>query len=396
VRQLNHTRRVPSAKSHNDLIDAIKALRVSSVAGGMEGMNASGGRSFSVPEEDEIFGVITGGSQPYQWSWAGWTPGTGWTPIAPGLSNAWEINGRNDVVAGKAFVLLPGFQGDRRFQDLRLGTPPSGCTTDVCVISPCDSSGTFNATGVTVTVSQGSDVIFQGVATGGFQCLSVPIPANGTYTVATSGNPRYNDTSHSVGLTCGGEFKVPLVAAANFVCVCFANEPVSPNLMISGGAGSAVIPSQIQPQTFTLPASVNALTADAFGTCDGTITADPCTTGTGTINVSFTFASHGCNDIQQGWTAASDCTVNLSGGAGGDGALDFYGGDTVGAGGAEQWGTALSCFGFNSDGVSVDPSFPVPQDVPLMFTVTFPPTGSTLGTAANNPPISSVVVTEVM
>jgi hypothetical protein len=273
------------------------------------------------------------------------------------------------------------------------------CTTTICTLSPCTTldGTTPAATGVTVTVTNSSGFSFSGVTpsgAGGLGCLVFTIPASGLYTVATSGNQRYNDTSATHQLNCGGEFKIPLTAAGNFICSCFSTEPISPNLLITGGTGTATIPSNTFPQAFTLPASVPVLTPGDHTSCNGETLEDPCTTGSGSINVSFVFNSgeggkSGCNDIQQSWLATTDCNANISDG-GGSTALDFYAGTGIGPGENEEWGTPTECMGAIASADSVDPTYPSPQSVPIMFTVSFP-VGPITGT---NPPISSVTVTE--
>jgi hypothetical protein len=272
------------------------------------------------------------------------------------------------------------------------------CSTTICTLSPCTPSGGTSppATGVTVTVTNSDGFSFQGTTpsgAGGLGCLTFTIPASGLYTVATSGNARYNNTSAIHQLNCGGQFIIPLTAADGFICSCLANEPISENLLITGGAGSTTVPST-GLGTFTLPFSGPVMVPDDFGTCNGTIDADPCTTGTGSLDITFVFgATTPCGDIQQQWNASTDCTENIIDGPAGS--LDFYfAGHNVGNDSIAQWGTALTCFGFTQqDGLS-DPTFPVPATVPLNITVTFPPTGSPLGPAASNPPISTITITE--
>jgi hypothetical protein len=274
----------------------------------------------------------------------------------------------------------------------------TSCSTTICVLSPCGPDGaTAPSTGVTVTVSNSSGFSVSGVTPGGpnpLGCVTLTIPGTGKFTVATSGNARYNPTSGTFTLGCSDQLTINLEVAENFNCACFSNEPVSLNLLVTGGTGSATIPSS-GTTNFTLTASVEAMTPPNFTSCNGETLTNTCTTGNATITVPFTF-TRTCNDIQQGWVATTDCTINFSSGDGDDTEFNFYGADGVGGGGAEVWGTALSCMGFNSDGASDDPIFPVPQTVPIMFTVNFPPTGSTAGTAANNPPISSILITEVL
>jgi hypothetical protein len=281
-------------------------------------------------------------------------------------------------------------------QYMRLGgcCCPGGCTTTICCVSPCvapDGASGFGASNVTVTVSNGSGTIFEGVTPSGGGCVTFTIPSAAAYTVTTTGNNRYNNTTQVIALNCGAIQKIILTAAGGFTCGCLANEPISNNLVITGGTGSATIPSNVSIQ-FTLPCSVPLLTPGDPGNCSGDVTENPCETGTGTLTVQFTFdATSGCNDIQQGtWTVATPCTVNLSDDECppfSDEAYPFYIA-IQSTGEADQWGTPDDCMGYCSITDSVDPLFTVPQTVPLNFTVTFTGLGGT------PPPIASVTVTE--
>jgi hypothetical protein len=272
----------------------------------------------------------------------------------------------------------------------------TSCSTTICVLSPCGpDSGTAPATGVTVTVSNSSGFSVSGTTTGGpnpLGCVTLTIPATGVYTVATSGNARYNPTSGTFSLGCADQVTIPLTAADGFVCSCLANEPISENLVFTGGTGSVTIPSTTG--TFTLPATVPIVTTDNFGACNGTIDSDPCSTGSGSLDVSFTW---GCGIVQESWCAASDCTENIIDGPANP--IDFYFNTAVGGSCAnaqiEQWGDANDCMGYTAQTGLSDAIFSVPQTVPLSITLTFPPTGSPLGTAASNPPISTITITEM-
>jgi hypothetical protein len=277
----------------------------------------------------------------------------------------------------------------------------TSCSTTICALSPCiPSSGTAPpATAVTVTVSNSSGFSVSGTTPGGdnpLGCVVLTIPATGVYTVATSGNARYNPTSGTFSLGCADQVTIPLTAADGFVCSCLANEPISANLLITGGTGTATVPSTLG--SFTLPATVPIVTTDNFGTCNGTIDSDPCSTGSGSLDVQFTFgATTVCNDVQQQWCAATDCTENIIDGPANP--IDFYFNTAVGGSCAnasiEQWGDANDCLGYTAQTGLSDATFPVPQTVPLSITLTFPPTGSPLGTAASNPPISTITITEM-
>lgn len=261
------------------------------------------------------------------------------------------------------------------------------CTTNICVTSPCADTDNL-ATNVTVTVKDGSgSTVFSGTTTSTVACFVATIPAAGSYTVATSGNARYADTTGTYTLGCGGTVTINLSPGDGFVCACFANEPVSENLVITGPLDSATVPSN-STTNFTLAASVPVLTPSPFTSCNtGTLT-DPCATGTGTLDIPFTF-TRVCNDVQQGWVIATDCTVSITFGGGGGG-LHLYGGPSVAPGGTtQQWGTVVNCFGYQALADSVTSLFPVPQSVPINFTVSF-----LAGIGGTAPPIASITITE--
>jgi hypothetical protein len=274
-----------------------------------------------------------------------------------------------------------------------------GCKTTICCISPCvasDGASGFGASGVTVTVSNSSGTIAQGTTPSGptpSGCVVLNIPASGSYIVTTSGNARYLNTSQTVTLNCGATVGINLTSADGFTCTCLANEPISANLLFIGGSGTVTLPSDVG--AFTLPASVSVLNSDNFGACNGTITEDPCSTGSGTLEVNFTF---GCGTIQESWCASTDCTTNVNDQT--CGPFDFY--FPVGDGGScanaqiEQWGTGLDCFGYCAQTGLSNATFPVPATVPINIVVTLPPNGSPLGPAASNPPITTITITEDM
>ena len=255
-------------------------------------------------------------------------------------------------------------------------------------MSPCTGYGTVYATSVTVTITQGSTVVYTGTTSSNTGCLAVTIPSVGTYTIATSGNARYNNTSGSHALTCGGSVVINLTAATGYGCACPWLEPVPHTLTATGGTGSTTFSiAGGFPVNFVLPCSVTVLIPDPFGNCGGTIVADPCTTTTG-LNVTFTFFNPGggpvCS-VEELFLCSTDCDQTTCTGS----TPSFYR-RTVSTGGlVDQWGNPLLCFGYCgfSDGYTYNfvPPLPVPVNVTMTFGV---------GTFGMNAPISSVTLTE--
>jgi hypothetical protein len=240
---------VPSAPRHNMLIDAVRSLNSRTSAGGMEGANFSGGPSIMVPAEDEVLGIITGPAASgggYSWSWAAFQSGS-FSPFAPGISNAYEINGRTGVPEGHATVLYPGAAGEKIFQWLRLGTPPppSGCNVSIC-ITGCTQS--LSGTPVTVTDSGGN--VVASCTTTSIGCCTVSIPATGTYTVTPGGPLSPGGGLHR--LTCGTTIFIdlgqnpdptnPNPPPPNFVCC----DGVMPSTMTLNDANGSY-PFTLQP-----------------------------------------------------------------------------------------------------------------------------------------------------
>jgi hypothetical protein len=276
------------------------------------------------------------------------------------------------------------------------GAPPT-CNATICVASSCNDGETFvAATGVTVTVTQGSTTIGSPI-TGVSGCVTLAIPGDGNFTIATSGNQRYVNTSLTTKLSCGQTVDISLDPAPGFLCLpCLAGEPISENLLISGGTGSITVPANELTGNFTLPATVPLLTTDVSGTCNGSVTANPCTTGSGTLDVQFEFGANptACVDLEQQWSGATDCT-----GSGDDGVtcnpFEFYTANPA-IGQFPQWGTPEACFGFCEQDSVEDMVAPVNNSVPLLIVLSFSSTGAPEGGTVANPPISTVTITEVL
>jgi hypothetical protein len=257
----------------------------------------------------------------------------------------------------------------------------------VCLQSPCAAFGPQLATGVLIEVLSGSTVVASCTTTSNSECCVLTIPSSGNYTVKTSGNPRYVDTSDTYALTCGGSLEIPLEAADGYACQCYAMEPVPNFLTATGGSGSTTF-SSTPGGAFTLPQNgVSVLIPGATGRCDGTLTSNPCATGTTLSAVEFIFNPDDfiCNEIEQIWCDSTDCNQPV-------GSLappTMYKDGTCSNTWAAQWNpTPVTCFGYNpnTDNSGVV-NFPIPQPTPINFTVTFPP-------GQLPAPIPSITITE--
>jgi hypothetical protein len=175
---LSHTRGVPSAREMNKLLEAIRKLQSLTMAGHFTSDNTAIGRNFNVSPNPPVFAQITGGANPYSWSYVAPKPnGGGWIVTATGGSvsacAAYEVTGATDVPTGHIVELFPGFQGDKRFQLVRSG----GCSTQICVSLPC---GAGPAVGALVEIYTGSTLV-DSCTTGSTGCCT--LPECGTYTL---------------------------------------------------------------------------------------------------------------------------------------------------------------------------------------------------------------------
>jgi hypothetical protein len=277
------------------------------------------------------------------------------------------------------------------------GPQQSTCTVTICTDSSACSNGIFTpATGVSVAVTNSSGFSAQGTTpsgSGSSGCITLAIPASGEFTIATSSS-RYADTSVTTKLSCGGRIAIALDQATGTICSCLASEPIPAMLIAKGGDGSTTIdPTNL---TFTLPASVDVLVPDNGGTCNGSIEANPCTTGSD-LTVQFTPGQdpNACLSIVESWTRSSDCNQSEGAPLLPD-ALSLYLNAPQG-GFTEQWLSGPPsdvdsvCMGFVSqDDLSTGNSTAGPFPVPLNITINFPAGGF------SSPPISSITITEQM
>jgi hypothetical protein len=138
--QLSHSDTVPSATEFNKLLDALLALNGKTAGDGYEAYNLPTGVHFHKLPRKPVMGTITGGTNPYSWEYAAWGgPSAGWTTIGGGgstsVGQAYEINSRTKVPSGYKTLLYPGYEGDWRFQWLRMGATTPGGGTVTCL--PC-------------------------------------------------------------------------------------------------------------------------------------------------------------------------------------------------------------------------------------------------------------------
>lgn len=92
------------------------------------------------------------------------------------------------------------------------------CNTTICVQSTACGSFTTKIVGANVTIKNGSTVISSGTTTSPTGCVTLAIPAGGSYTVVVtaSGYPTHNSTNT---LSCGGTVTITLGATdPNTVC----------------------------------------------------------------------------------------------------------------------------------------------------------------------------------
>jgi hypothetical protein len=294
-------------------------------------------------------------------------------------------------VAGEMYVAKN--VGGRWVAERDLCCPESTCTVTICTDSSVCSNGVFTpATGVTVGVTQGGTTIGSGVTPSGLSssgCITLTIPASGSFAITTSSS-RYADVNLTTRLACGQTVAISLDQATGTVCSCLALEPIPPLLTVTGGSGSATFSNG----AFTLTAAVNALVPDNFGTCNGTIEANPCTTG-GDLTVQFFPGNdpNACLSIVEQWTRSTDCNQSEGGPITTD---DFSLYLNAPQGGfIEQWlngppsDVDSVCMGFFSqDDISTGNSAAGPFPVPLNVTINFPAGGF------SSPPISSITITE--
>ena len=151
--QLDHSKTIPSAGQFNKLIEALMALGGKTAGDGCDAYNLPTGVHFIKHPRRPIPAVITGGKNPYSWSNVVWTgPSGGWKTIGGGGSEtvgpAYEINGRTKVPAGQHVELHKGYNGDFRFQWLRMGSPPSsgGFPCGPCSLPASDLTLTLSGT----------------------------------------------------------------------------------------------------------------------------------------------------------------------------------------------------------------------------------------------------------
>jgi hypothetical protein len=292
---LPRTKNVPSAKNHNRLIDAILSLRARTDAGGIQGSNTPGGPGIAFPDDDEVLGVITGVAPSgggYSWSWAAFQSGS-WTAYAPGISNAYEINGRTGVPSGHAFVLCPGAAGEKIFQWLRLGTGSGDierCNVTVCAT---DCSGNPIPGAVVLITGPGAPTT---PSSGIGGCVSIVVGGPGPYVITVSAT-GFITTSLAATITCGETITVQLQTNPSTAC---------PSITLSGCFAGPEGPGPLSNAPDTSPATLTidgvTYTADLGGNVQ------PCLTKPGTFT--WTASCPGFDDATGTVTVATPCGVS--------------------------------------------------------------------------------------
>jgi hypothetical protein len=214
---LKRCRTLPAVSSHNRLVDAGRVLQQGfTAAGGVSGAMTPGGPKLGFPPDDEIIGEITGnlGGGGYSWAYVATRP-LGAAPVvvrdATG-STAWEINKRLGVPVGAVVELLPGFEGDRRFQFLRMGSP-GVCSFTICVV--CTTTA---ESGAVVTISTlGGTQVFSGT-TGTNGCLTITTVPAGTYQV-TASQSGLSPFSGIMAIACNAEIVINLCCPFSILVV---------------------------------------------------------------------------------------------------------------------------------------------------------------------------------
>jgi hypothetical protein len=194
-----------------------------------------------------------------------------------------------------------------------LGTPKAGsgcgccapCTTTIVCSSPCGSGNL--APGVLVTILSGATTIDSGT-TNSLGSVTLTIGSAGTYTVTTTGTSRYQNTSGSHALVCGGTTTINLTTGTGYTCLSCFQQPV-PNTLFLTVAGTPYTVTNINsgPIVTALVPIANLMVPSASANC--TTPANPCTGPiSGNLSVPFIFAAGGCS-VNQQWAACTDCTV---------------------------------------------------------------------------------------
>ena len=127
----------------------------------------------------------------------------------------------------------------------------------------------------------------------------------GTYTITTSGNPRYTNTSASHALTCGQHLFITLSPGTGYACHGCFNGPVpnTLNYSMDGVTGTFTLSGGTANFCVTQP-SANLLTYP-FLQCVSSFATNPCTTTTGP-GAKFAIDFSACTLEQQTW-CGTDC-----------------------------------------------------------------------------------------
>ena len=214
---LSKTRSLPSARSHNKLLDALFAAGRMTSDNGFDAHNLPTGRHLIKLPDVEFPAIITGGTNPYSWMRATWGgPGAGWTVIegsggSESVGPAFEINSRTKVPAGYFALLRPGYQGDWRFQWLRMGSPPASGGGSVCLLKCCVASCSGAAiVGAVVKVLDSGGGTLATCTTDITGCCTLDVSTMGTYQLTATAS-GFLDYSHKITVTtCPQTFNIAM------------------------------------------------------------------------------------------------------------------------------------------------------------------------------------------
>jgi hypothetical protein len=202
-----HKAAMPSARVHNAMLDAVRALQGLGPAVGFGDVwftDDPFGRAFDFRRVGPVLARITGGGKgaPYTWEFAFGAPGGQWITELGEPSNAYELNDFQDVPYGKVVELYPGVEGDWRFQYRRQGGTPC---EQVCVTvqNLCNFSDQQYAVGATVIlIDQDGNIVDQCLVNDqGYCCLDPPDYGQYWVSVSKAGCTMIGDPVE-VNVTC--------------------------------------------------------------------------------------------------------------------------------------------------------------------------------------------------
>lgn len=282
------------------------------------------------------------------------------------------------------------------------GTCPGPCGANpikVCCINTCN--GGQPATGVTVQIYSG-DTLVATCTTDSTGCCTFPDLPPGSYTVTTTtDNPRYQSSSTSANLTCGGTLGITLSPAENYFCSPCFNEPIPIHLVanIDGTLFNFIgnSPANLYPSASFLN-TINPAGGTVF--CPPDPSPNPCTMG-GIAYALISFDSSGSCTVSQYWCQATDCTQVVSDECPST-PFDYIAGEGIfsdgsGAGSCANVGAPFpqpqwnegTCEGFCLNGADASASIGTGNPVPVNVILTF-----TSSAGSPSPPFPTMQITE--